>query len=186
MVREEQFREDLFFRLSVVRLDVPRLRDRKGDTPLLVAHFLKQLSEEHGRQVHNIVPEALDALEHYPWPGNVRELRNVLESMVVLNTRGTIGVEDLPAHVLRGQEESDAEPSDELLAEGVAGPASVEEAAAAEGRTLRPRIRTLEEVEKETILQALEVCEGNRTRAAQTLGIGIRTIQRKLKEYGVP
>jgi DNA-binding NtrC family response regulator len=167
MVRERTFREDLFFRLSVLCLALPPLRERSGDIPLLVAHFLGRLSGEHRREVKSIAPEALDALEHYSWPGNVRELRNVLESMVVLNTRGCIDLEDLPPEVLRGEEDSGTLPAASNSAERSPG-----------------AMRTLADIEKQTIFDALRACGGNRTRAAQTLGIGLRTIQRKLKEYG--
>jgi DNA-binding NtrC family response regulator len=167
MVRERTFREDLFFRLSVLRLAIPPLRERPADIPLLVAHFLERLSAEHRREVKSIAPEALDALEHYSWPGNVRELRNVLESTVVLNARGRIDLEDLPPQVLRG------EADDEML------PAGADATERPEGA-----MRTLAAVEKQAIHDALRACGGNRTRAAQMLGIGLRTIQRKLKEYG--
>ena len=174
MVRDKAFREDLFYRLSVLHLEVPPLRKRRQDIPLLVSHFLGELSGEHGREVRDVTPDALDALEHYAWPGNVRELRNVLESIVVLNTSGRMDLADLPGHVLRGGragEEGGADAPDRAAESQGADPAA-------------PAARTLEQIEKEAILEALAACGGNRTRAARALGVGIRTIQRKLKEYG--
>ena len=172
MVKEGRFRADLYFRLAVVRLELPPLRRRREDIRLLVATFLEQQAAGSGRPAFEISPEALDALESYSWPGNVRELKNVVESLVVLNTSGRIDLEDLPASVLRGEEpEGEEEPLE-----------------AAEASALPPlgggRLPTLFEVEKHTILSTLDSCGGNRTRAAQVLGIGLRTIQRKLREYG--
>ena len=171
-MRNTEFREDLFFRLAVVRIGLPPLRDRKEDLPQIAAAFLAQLTTEHGREVSEISPEALDALQQYPWPGNVRELRNVLESMIVLNTHRKIDLADLPGNVLRGEEDA-----------GEAGTPIEAHKDAPGGEPPEGSLRTLAEVEKQTILGALEACEGNRTRAAQLLGIGLSTIHRKLREY---
>jgi transcriptional regulator with PAS, ATPase and Fis domain len=162
MVRENRFRADLYFRLSVVSIDLPPLRERREDLRPLVAFLLDQLATAAGTAACEIGPQVLEALEKYGWPGNVRELRNVLESMVVLNTSGRIGLEDLPAHVLRHREPTAAARQDSAFA----------------GRTLAA-------TERAAILETLEHCGGNRTHAAQVLGIGLRTIQRKLREYGL-
>lgn len=170
MVRDGRFRADLFYRLAVIRIELPPLRSRRGDIRLLSATFLEQLGKESGGSAFEISPEALDALECYDWPGNVRELKNVVESLTVLNTRGRIDLEDLPPAILCGAapaEESapsQAEPPPQPMPSG--------------------KLPTLSEVEKRTILATLEACGGNRTRAAQVLGIGLRTIQRKLREFG--
>ena len=171
MVKENRFRADLYFRLSVVSIDLPPLRARREDVRLLVAAVLEELAQAAGSPVPEISPEALDALEQYGWPGNVRELRNVVESMLVLNPSGRIGLEDVPAHVLH---DADAGPAEELPREHPAEP----------GTRAKQDARTLAEVERQTILEAVARSGGNRTRAAQALGIGLRTIQRKLKEYG--
>lgn len=169
-----EFRDDLFYRLSVVTIDLPPLRDRKGDIPLLVAHFLRELAIEHQRDITEIADEAIDAFEHYPWPGNVRELRNTLESVVVLSTAASLSLDDLPAHILRG-ESPDHLPEARAAGDSTADPSSA--AVSYEGKTL-------EQVEKEVILQALERSGGNKTQAARDLGIAVRTIQRKLHQYG--
>jgi len=166
LVRERSFREDLFFRLSVVGIVLPPLREHREDVRLLTAAFLEQACAAAGKPAIEIGPDALAALERYSWPGNVRELRNTIESVVVLCTTGRVDLADLPEHV-RGQRSPAA-------ARRPVGPP-------AEPGTAR----TLHEIEKHAILQALEECGGNRTHAARALGIGLRTIQRKLRDYGL-
>ncbi len=173
LVRSSRFRADLFYRLSVVRIDLPPLRERRQDVPLLTAAFLEAFAERSGKPVCEIGADALDAIQQYSFPGNVRELKNILESLVVLNVSGRIELQDLPAHVLSGNEP----PLDQDG--GAVSPS------APAPRLPRSSARTLADIEREAILQAFESCARNRTRAAQQLGIGIRTIQRKLKEYGV-
>jgi two-component system response regulator HydG len=159
MSKEGTFREDLLFRLKVVTIDLPPLRERVGDVPLLLEHFLGELSREHGRDVEGIAPEARAALARYPWPGNVRELRNVVENMVLL-ARGTIlEIDDVPASV-RGASSS--------------GPVSG-------GYELAGR--SLADVERELIRTNLDLVSGNRQKASKMLEIGERTLYRKIKEY---
>ena len=148
-VRAGKFREDLYYRLNVIDLHLPALKDRAGDIPLLVGRFLKEFGGK------TISPEAMKLLEAYPWPGNVRELRNAVEKMCVLSPTGEIGEEDVPDEMKRGG-----------------------------ARTLSTA-GTLEETEKEKILAVLEEVGGNRTKAAERLGISRRTIYRKLEEYGL-
>ena len=148
-VRTGKFREDLYYRLNVIDLHLPALKDRAGDIPLLVGRFLKEFGGK------TVSPEAMKLLEAYPWPGNVRELRNAVEKMCVLSPTGEIGEEDVPDEMKRGG-----------------------------ARTLSTA-GTLEETEKEKILAVLEECGGNRTKAAERLGISRRTIYRKLEEYGL-
>lgn len=157
MVEEGTFREDLYYRLYVVVIRLPALRERTGDIPLLLRHFLDEFNRENGREVEGFSPEALDLLAAYSWPGNVRELRNVVEQMVVLSRSRRIGVRDLPSQI-RDAAGATASP----LAGG-----------------------TLAEMEKQAILSALRRHEGNRTRAAEALGISRRTLHRKIAEYGV-
>ena len=159
-VRRGEFREDLLFRLQVVTIDLPPLRERQGDVPLLIDHFIGELAREHGRPVRGIHPEARALLARYPWPGNVRELRNAVENMVLLARGELLTVDDVPESVRGGQ--------------GVP---------AAGGYDLTGR--SLEEVERELIRSNLELMEGNRAKTAQVLGIGERTLYRKLKEYGL-
>ena len=148
-VRAGKFREDLYYRLNVIDLHLPALKDRAGDIPLLVGRFLKEFGGK------TVSPEAMKLLEAYPWPGNVRELRNAVEKMCVLSPTGEIGEEDVPDEMRRGG-----------------------------ARTLSTA-GTLEETEKEKILAVLEEVGGNRTKAAERLGISRRTIYRKLEEYGL-
>jgi DNA-binding NtrC family response regulator len=159
-VEAGRFREDLYYRINVVRIDLPALRDRPGDIAILARAFVDELSHASGRPVRTVTPEALRALERYDWPGNVRELRNTLEQIIVLSTREVIDVGDLPA-------EMRAEPVD---AESDLG--------------IRPGT-SLREAERVLILRSMEEFGGNRARVAEVLGISLRTLQRKLKEYGL-
>ncbi|MBI2060155.1 MAG: sigma-54-dependent Fis family transcriptional regulator [Nitrospirae bacterium] len=161
LVDQGKFRDDLLYRLKVITLEVPPLRDRKEDIPLLVEAFIQVTSEENHKTIRSVEPAALEHLVNYRWPGNVRELRNVIEQMVVLGHSPTLGVNDLP-HPIRGaanESESD-------------------------GFRVTPGL-TMQEIEKMAIQSALSAQEGNRTQAAKSLGIGLRTLQRKLKEYGL-
>jgi DNA-binding NtrC family response regulator len=160
MAKREAFREDLFYRISVVNIKLPPLSERPGDIPLLVRAFIDELAEESRRPVRDITPAALARLQGYEWPGNVRQLRNVLESVIVTATREIIDVPDLPEPVRQAR------------------PVSMR-------RSLVKPGMTLEALEKEAIRVALRQTDGNRTRAAEQLGISLRTLQRKIKEYGL-
>ena len=160
LVEEGRFREDLFYRLYVVNLTLPPLRDRDGDIVLLAQHYLKVLAAEHGKKVAGITADAMEALTAYDWPGNVRELRNVIERMVVLSTGDKLTLRDLPA-ALRG---------------GAAGRGGA--GAARPGGRLR-------DAERQWIEEALARRKGSRTRAAEDLGISRRTLHRKINEYGL-
>ena len=168
------FRSDLYYRLKVVTLRIPALRERREDIPLLVSHFLATFAKENEREGMKFSPEALRALVNAPWEGNVRELRNVVESLVVLTPSLEIGVADLPPELQRGggPEGADASSRESPGAE----PAPMRDSAA---------VLTMDELERRAILDALERTGGNRTQAAELLGIGLRTLQRKLKEYKV-
>ncbi|MBI3463795.1 MAG: sigma-54-dependent Fis family transcriptional regulator [Planctomycetes bacterium] len=157
-LKNGKFREDLYYRLKVVEIKLPPLRDRPEDIPLLARFFIDQITSENQRPVRDILPEALDLLRAYSWPGNVRELRNALEGIIVLSTRQRIDVSDLPEHT-RG--------------------------AAAAQVAIRPGM-TMSEIEKEAIRRALEQTGGNRTLAAKMLDLSVRTLQRKIKEYSLP
>ena len=159
LIAEKTFREDLYFRLKVVTLELPPLRQRIEDVPLLVEYFLKMMAERQGKTVPRLAPETLKALSAYGWPGNVRELRNVIETMVALAQGETIGSELLPAEIRAVAGET---------AEGPAG-----------------SLPTLEQAERRLIQQALETCGGNRQTAATMLGIGERTLYRKIKAYAL-
>ncbi len=158
-VQEGRFREDFLYRLKVVSIQLPPLRDRRDDIPLLARTFLEQAVQENGLNARRLTPEALSRLASYHWPGNVRELRNVIESAAVLSADESIGIEDLP-------------------------PPLVERPQAGVGGLFHVGM-TMEELERQAILATLKSTGGNRTRAAEQLGISLRTLQRKLKEYQV-
>jgi DNA-binding NtrC family response regulator len=161
-VSEGRFREDLYYRLKVVTLRIPPLRERPGDIQQLAEHFLDLFCQEHGKAPKRLGPEALELLSRYAWPGNVRQLRNVMESVVVFHQGEVIQPGDLPVEV----RESSA----------LSAPGSPVQAVAAEPRTMA-------DIERQAILETLARTGGHRARAADVLGIGLRTLQRKLKEY---
>jgi len=173
LVREGRFREDLLFRLKVVHLKIPPLRERRADIPLLVHHFLKRFAEEHGKPDLEISHDVIQIMCRYRWPGNVRELRNVMESLVIFARGSTIQASDLPEEI--------------RTASGMEEPVSAEVPLSmpeGQDRLAVPVGTTMADMERALILKTLAQCDGNRTLTAQTLGIGLRTLQRKLKEYG--
>jgi len=153
-----RFREDLYYRLNVVNIHIPPLRERKEDIPLLVAAFLKEFARENGKQIEGIDARARAALYNYTWPGNVRELRNCIESAVVLCKGQYITLEDLPPVLRSGADENYVKIS-------LGTP--------------------LEEAEREIIQANLSYFRGNKSKTAEVLGIGRKTLHRKLKEYGL-
>lgn len=162
-VDKGSFREDLFYRLNVVPINLPPLRDRKGDIPLLVEHFLKIYNEKNNRNVQGFHPRALDALMRYAWPGNIRELENVVERCVILSREDFVPFSELPQAI-------QGETGDTLAQQAREG--------------IRPGM-TIREMERELILSTLDENDGNRTRTARILGITRRTLQHKLKEYQI-
>jgi len=158
MVKEGTFREDLYYRIKVIVLRLPPLRERPGDIPELAEHFRDLANVRNHRAVAGFTPEALARLQAYTWPGNVRELENVVEQAVVLARGDLVEAADLPEEV--GGEEG---PKDVLNI---------------------PVGHTLAETEKQLILETLRRAGGNKTQAAKMLGIGVRTLYRKLEEYG--
>ena len=166
LVREGKFREDLFFRLDVVRFMMPALRDRQEDIPALLAHFIKIFSEENGVPPIEIEPGAMKTLKAYPWPGNIRELRNFCENAVVLRKGGKLSEFDLDPRFR-------------------ATPASPEAAARAGDAAPAGQVPTLsvEQNEKRILREALIKSRGNRTKAAELMGISRRTLHRKLAQW---
>ncbi|MEM7585592.1 MAG: sigma-54 dependent transcriptional regulator [Acidobacteriota bacterium] len=161
-VEEEKFREDLYYRLKVVTLDIPPLRDREGDVALLSEHYLKLLGEEHGKPPIMLSGEALDALARYKWPGNVRQLKNMIESIVIFHPGGEVTLDQLPPEIREATMISGAQTP---VQEQIGTP------------------RSMDEIERQAILETLQRTKGHRADAARMLGIGLRTLQRKLKEY---
>ena len=154
-----KFRDDLFYRLSVVTIGLPPLRERRDDIPLLVSAFLQQCSEDNNKNVTELTPDAMNVLMAYDWPGNVRELRNAIEQMIVLSRSEKLSLRDVPA--------------------GIRGGADLTKISVVRNGM------TVEEAEKELIVKALKELNGNRTRAAEKIGMSRRTLHRKLKRYGL-
>jgi DNA-binding NtrC family response regulator len=240
-VEQGTFRTDLFYRLNVLRIYLPPLRERREDIPVLVRRFVRELSREHDRPFLGISAEALQLLIEYPWPGNVRELRNLVESMVVLAPHREIGPEDIPSQIreggtarflpvhvgplVRGGSGSEGRELEFIVRSLVElklqveelrrriddqstrlpeGPAWLQEVPAAGalpviGAGIEPRDTppppnvvtimpgtTMAEIERAAIEAALRETRGNRRKAAEMLGIGERTLYRKLKDYHIP
>ena len=152
MVKEGTFREDLYFRLNVVTIETPALRDRKDDIPLLAEHFLALQAHANGKRVLGIAPETIEMLVEYPWPGNVRELAHVIERAVALSGKPLLLPDDLPPYL---------------------------------GTERGKRLRSLEEVERDYILEVLKETRGNKQTAAQILHIDRKTLQRKMQSYKI-
>jgi two-component system response regulator HydG len=162
-----QFRSDLYHRLKVVTIAIPTLQERAADIPLLIEHFVKQFAARHGKTIKGMSAAARAKLVSFGWPGNVRQLRNVVESMVVVDCDGTLDIDDLPL---------------ELEPDVVVAPVAVAEVAAASGLAALVG-RPLDEIERVFIGETLKLTGGNREQAAEMLGIGERTLYRKIKEY---
>ena len=159
------FREDLYFRLNVVDISLPPLREREGDVPLLCKLFLREFIQANGKDISDISSDALQLLGAYAWPGNVRELRNVVEKMVILARGNRLTVRDVPAAIRDGSDRGVARRPRRSAA--------------------RPAVSAtrLDDAEREMVEEALEANQGNKTKAAQQLGISRRTLHRKLNRY---
>ena len=161
-VEEKGFREDLFYRLNVFNITVPPLRDRREDIPKLAERLLSDIGRENAVPPKRLSSEALRLLLTYRWPGNVRELRNAMETSALVSPGETIRAEDLPPEISKG-----------LLPSSASGPIPL------------PPPKTLQEIERDAIRSALAETGGNKTKAARLLGIGLRTLHRKVKDYGI-
>ena len=160
MVAERQFREDLFFRIEGVKILLPPLRERREDIPLLVHYFIQHAADKYNKQIDGIDPDAQQVLMNYSWPGNVRQLKNAIDTMVVLSNTSQLTVASLPPDIRPAGSDNGAS------LDNVAG-------------------MRLEQLEKEAIDKTLKMVHGNREQAAKLLGIGERTLYRKIKEYGL-
>jgi len=163
MVKAKQFREDLFFRLRVVEITLPPLRERTSDIPLLAQAFLREFAQENNKPITDFTAEAMELLLMYPWPGNVRELRTAIEHAVVLCRSDRISARDLPAAVRAGAATAASDPH----------------------RMLGRDDLTVREAEKQLIIRALKETKGNRTLAAKKIGMSRRTLHRKLHTYNL-
>ena len=166
-VADGRFREDLYYRLKVVTLRIPPLRERRADVPLLVEHYMKHFCAEHGKDEKTVDNEAMDALAGYDWPGNVRQLKNAVETLVIFHQGRVVGIHDLPSELREGS--------------GAGGGGGVRPDQPVQVSDGTPR--TMEAIERQAILETLSRTGGHRAQAAHLLGIGLRTLQRKLKEY---
>ena len=162
-IESGRFREDLYYRLNVITLNVPLLRERKEDIPLLAQHFLNTFAEKNRKQIKGFTPQAMDQLLKYDWPGNVRELMNAVERAVVLSRSEYLDEQDLPLVIEDALSDEEQSPS----------------------RYAVPADLPLEDVEKTTILKTLESTDGNKSEAARRLGITRKTLHKKLKKYGM-
>jgi DNA-binding NtrC family response regulator len=158
-VKEEKYREELYYRLNVVPIYLPPLRERKDDIPLLLEHFLNIFNSRTNKNILEITQEAQRYLIEYDWPGNIRELENVVERMVVLAKGDKIDVEDVPTNIIKAKEKK------------LSFKESVYQAKA--------------QLERELLIKVLQEVGGNRTKAAKALGIDRKTLQKKMKEYGL-
>ena len=161
LVQEGRFRQDLYYRLNVIRIDLPPLRERAEDIPVLIEHFMRKFGDQVQRKLDGIEPEAFTALMNYHWPGNVRELEHTIERAVLLGKEGRIGPQDFPPSLVASKDNVSP------LADAVA------------------RSYTLKDLEKEYIMRVMEIVHGNKTEAAKTLGVDRTTLYRKLEEYKV-
>jgi two-component system response regulator HydG len=162
LIEKNEFREDLYFRIRGVNITLPPLRDRPDDIPILARHFLEEAAAETGLNVTGISDAAMNLLTAYEWPGNIRQLKNTVRTMVVMCDRDTIDVQDVPPEISQRRQ---------LTGEGAA-PSNLAGV-------------SLDELEKKAIIDTLAKTQGNRENAAKILGIGERTLYRKIKEYGL-
>ena len=161
LVADGRFRQDLYYRINVINVELPSLRDRIADIPLLAEHFLRQVCEDSGKPVRGLTADALAALQRYRWPGNVRELQNVMERAVLLGKEDVIGLDDLPTSLT------------------ATGSVNVEPIA---GRSLK---QALESPERQIIREVLESNNWNRNATADALGINRTTLYKKMKRLGL-
>ncbi len=163
LVSEKKFREDLYYRLNVISINIPTLRKRKDDLPLLVKHFIGMYSKENHKKISDITAGAMEILTSHDWPGNIRELENILERAVILDMDGVIDTDDLPDILVR----------------------STAQYAAAESANSASLKDALKEPEKVYILQIMKEVKWNKKKAAKKLGVNRTTLYNKLKKYNL-
>lgn len=172
-IRDGTFRSDLYYRLKVVTIDLPPLRDRREDILPLVDYFRKQMAERHGKRIRGATSGLIRQLYAFDWPGNIRQLRNAVESMVVFDTDEILDVDDLPPEMVDEEVAASGEPAETPLPTGdLLGPAHLIG-------------QPMSEIERWAIEETLKFVGGNREEAARRLGIGARTLYRKIKDYGL-
>jgi len=157
MIREGSFREDLYYRLRVVKIEMPSLRERKEDIPELVVSFLKKFADRHGKQISRVTDEVMELIMQYNWPGNIRELMNCIESSVVMARGDIINIDCIPEYLTYSSSDSSMDGKEGLL----------------------------QEMERQTIADVLNKTGGDKVKAAKILGIGLRTLYRKIEQWGL-
>ena len=193
LIKDGSFREDLYYRLNVVPIHLPALRERIEDLPLLVTHFVQRCNERLGKAVQGLTPAALSALERYPWPGNIRELENLIERMVLFASDAWVDEDDLPdAYAGDGPTAASPAESSTRLTLGAAlggehdDPRHIRLPLSSLGQDLKEAVRAGSRlVEEALIREALAKTDGNVTRSARALGISRRSLQSKMKELGL-
>jgi nitrogen regulation protein NR(I) len=184
-VANKSFREDLFYRLNVVRIRVPALRERREDIPLLVEYFLKKFAAKNSQPIKAITDSAIRALENYSWPGNVRELENVIHRALVVSKGDAILGSDLPAELTRGSSEERREPSG-----GTPAAMETNDTAALAAALFRiarrdPKLKLIPFIERELVVHALKETHGNQVQAAKLLGITRATLRKRVEKFGI-
>ena len=166
LVQKNQFRSDLFFRLNVMTIIIPSLKERQEDIPTLTTYFIKRINEEYGSCIQGISPEALECLKRYHWPGNVRELRNAIERAMMLEQDSILSTRHFGKEITNTAQQTEKEENKTFF-------------------TLPPEGISIDEVEKELINQALDRFAGNQTQAAKCLHITRDTLRSRLKRHGL-
>jgi DNA-binding NtrC family response regulator len=185
-VAAKQFREDLFYRLNVVRIHIPPLRDRRDDIPLLVNYFLKKISREQQQQPKSIAASVIKSLEKYHWPGNVRELENAIRRAIVMAKSDAILLSDLPPEI-SGHSPTGATIS---YADSKVGNAATNDATALARQLFQwarrdPKLKIIPAVERELVIQALKETNNNQVHAAKMLGITRATLRKRIDKFGI-
>ncbi len=168
LVEKNLFREDLFYRLNVLTIFIPPLKERKEDIPLLTSYFIAKYAKKYQKNVTGITPEVMDIFMEYEWPGNVRELENALARAVIVAAASKIIKDNLPATLSKGN--------------GKSVPESPEE----KSKEFTSLSKLIEQVEREAIVKALERTDGNKSKAAKLLGISRKSLFNKLRQYNIP
>jgi two-component system nitrogen regulation response regulator GlnG len=183
-VAAKQFREDLFYRLNVVRIQIPPLRDRREDIPLLVNYFLKKFAREHQRAPKSVAASVIKALEKYHWPGNVRELENIIRRAHVMAKGDAILLSDLPPEI-SGQSGSGAPAPATTVGEATATDAAAMARQLFQWARRDPKLKIIPAVERELVVQALKETGNNQIQAAKLLGITRATLRKRIEKFGI-
>ena len=186
-IKNGKFRTDLYHRINRFPIRVPPLRERRADIPLLASAFIKEFSREHERSISGITPQAMDYLKNAAWDGNIRELRNVIETAIILAQRETLDLGDFSSEFQASfaDSEIDSDPDTQMgIPVGLDTPDNQESSVDTEGDKVGTVGMTMEDIEKEAIRKTLAETGNNKKRAAEMLGIGLRTLYRKLESYG--